>query len=202
MVFAGIYPTLAEDYKDLRDAIENSTSTRPPHLRAGSSPVLGFGFRCGFLGLLHLDVVRERLEREFGLALVVTVPGVSFNITLTSGKQYTIPNPDQFPDPAELAAIEEPWVKVSIITPSAFIGPLMELLTESEGVYKHTEYLGAHHGGDELGQRVRLEYELPLRCMLTSFYDQLKSRSRGYASLDRTHRIPGRPAGQAGHPRQ
>ncbi len=185
MVFAGIYPTLAEDYKDLRDAIEklnlnDASLTYEPE----SSPVLGFGFRCGFLGLLHLDVVRERLEREFGLALVVTVPGVSFNITLTSGKKYTITNPDQFPDPAELASIEEPWVKISIITPSAFIGPLMELLTESEGVYKHTEYLGAHHGGDELGQRVRLEYELPLRCMLTSFYDQLKSRSRGYASLD------------------
>jgi GTP-binding protein LepA len=186
MVFAGIYPTRAEDYKDLRDAIEklnlnDASLTYEPE----SSPVLGFGFRCGFLGLLHLDVVRERLEREFDLNLVVTVPQVSFIVTLTSGERLTITNPDQFPDPAVIAATEEPWVKVSVITPSAYIGTLMELLMEAEGVYRHTEYLGAHHaGGGDLGQRVRLEYELPLRSMLTSFYDQLKSRSRGYASLD------------------
>ena len=118
------------------------------------------------------------------LSLVVTVPGVSIVITRTSGQQITITNPDEFPEPTEIAKIEEPWVKISIITPADFIGPLMELLTESEGVYKHTEYLGQYRAGGELGQRVRLEYEMPLRCMLTTFYDQMKSRSRGYASLD------------------
>lgn len=152
MVFAGIYPTQAEDYKDLRDAIEKlNLNDASLTYDVESSPVLGFGYRCGFLGLLHLDVVRERLEREFGLSLVVTVPGVSFNITLTNGKKITITNPDQYPNPAEIVSIEEPWVKVSVITPSAFIGTLMELLMEAEGVYKHTEYLGHHHGGDELG---------------------------------------------------
>lgn len=185
MVFAGIYPTQAEDYKELRDAIEKlnlndaSLSYEPE-----SSPILGHGFRCGFLGLLHLDIVRERLEREFYLSLVVTVPGVSFIITKTSGQKMTIVNPSDFPVPAEIAKIEEPWVKISVITPSSFIGSLMELITASEGVYKHTEYLGQARSTGEFGQRVRLEYELPLRSMLTTFYDQLKSRSRGYASLD------------------
>ncbi|MCJ7604540.1 MAG: translation elongation factor 4, partial [Dehalococcoidales bacterium] len=185
MVFAGIYPTLAEDYKDLCEAIDklnlnDASLTYEPE----TSPVLGFGFRCGFLGLLHLDVVRERLEREFSLNLVVTVPQVSFIITRTNGAKITINNPDQFPDPAVIESIEEPWVKASVITPSGYIGTLMELLMESEGVYRHTEYLGQYHAGGDLGQRVRLEYEMPLRSMLTSFYDQLKSRSRGYASLD------------------
>ncbi|RJQ37931.1 MAG: elongation factor 4 [Dehalococcoidia bacterium] len=185
MVFAGIYPTLAEDYKDLREAIEklnlnDASLTYEPE----SSPILGHGFRCGFLGLLHLDIVRERLEREFNLALVVTAPGVKFIITLTGGEQLTITNPDEFPPPEEIEKIEEPWVKISIITPSVFIGALMELLTESEGKYKHTEYLGQSQTQSELGQRVRLEYEMPLRCMLTTFYDQMKSRSRGYASMD------------------
>jgi GTP-binding protein LepA len=185
MVFAGIYPTQAEDYKELCEAIEKlnlndaSLSYEPE-----SSPILGHGFRCGFLGLLHLDIVRERLEREFYLSLVVTVPGVSFIITKTSGQKMTVVNPSDFPVPAEIAKIEEPWVKISVITPSSFIGSLMELITESEGVYKHTEYLGQAKSTGEFGQRVRLEYELPLRSMLTTFYDQLKSRSRGYASLD------------------
>ncbi|MFA5308931.1 MAG: translation elongation factor 4 [Dehalococcoidales bacterium] len=185
MVFAGIYTTQAEEFKELREAIEklnlnDASLTYEPE----SSPVLGYGFRCGFLGLLHLDIVRERLEREFGLSLVVTAPGVTFNITKTGGQVITINNPDDFPDPSQIEKIEEPWVKISIITPSSFIGALMELLAESEGVYKHTEYLGMNQSVGELGQRVRLEYEMPLRCMLTVFYDQMKSRSRGYASLD------------------
>jgi GTP-binding protein LepA len=184
MVFAGIYTTQAEDFKELREAIEklnlnDASLTYEPE----TSPVLGYGFRCGFLGLLHLDIVRERLEREFGLSLIVTSPGVTFNITKTSGQLLVITNPDDYPDPSDIEKIEEPWVKISIITPSSFIGEMMALLSESEGVYKYTEYLG-HQSIGELGQRVRLEYELPLRCMLTTFYDQMKSRSRGYASLD------------------
>ncbi len=185
MVFAGIYTTQAEDYKYLREAIEklnlnDASLTYEPE----SSPILGYGFRCGFLGLLHLDIVRERLEREFALSLVVTAPGVTFIITKSSGEQITITNPNEFPEPTEIEKIEEPWVKISIITPSNFIGALMELLAESEGIYKYTEYLGLHQSAGEIGQRVRLEYEMPLRCMLTTFYDQMKSRSRGYASLD------------------
>jgi GTP-binding protein LepA len=185
MVFAGIYTTQAEDYKYLREAIEklnlnDASLTYEPE----SSPILGYGFRCGFLGLLHLDIVRERLKREFSLSLVVTAPGVTFVITKTSGEQLTITNPADFPEPTEIEKTEEPWVKISIITPSSFIGALMELLSESEGIYKYTEYLGQHQAVGELGQRVRLEYEMPLRCMLTVFYDQMKSRSRGYASLD------------------
>ena len=185
MVFAGIYPTQAEDYNDLREAIEKlnlndaSLSYEPE-----SSPILGYGFRCGFLGLLHLDIVLERLEREFSLSLVVTVPGVSFIVTKTSGQRLIVTNPNEFSVPTEIEKIEEPWVKISVITPSDFIGALMELFTQFEGNYKHTEYLEQSQSGGKLGQRVRLEYEMPLRCMLTTFYDQVKSRSRGYASLD------------------
>jgi GTP-binding protein LepA len=184
MVFAGIYTTQADDYKELREAIEKlSLNDASLTYEPETSPVLGYGFRCGFLGLLHLDIVRERLEREFGLSLLLTAPGVTYNIFKTNGDIKTITNPDDFPEPTEIDKVEEPWAKLSIITPSSFIGTLMELLADSEGVYKYTEYLG-HQSIGELGQRVRLEYEMPLRNMLTTFYDQMKSRSRGYASLD------------------
>ena len=190
MVFAGIYPTEAEAYLELREAIEKlrlndaSLSYEPEF-----SPILGNGFRCGFLGLLHMDIVRERLEREFSLSLVVTVPGVKFIVTRTNGTQLIILNPGDFPEPTEIATMEEPWVVISVITPSQFIGPIMELMTEYEGVYTQTEYLGQVQVDGVAGQRVRLEYEMPMRSMLTTFYDQLKSRSRGYASLD--HRLAG-----------
>lgn len=185
VVYAGVYPTQADDYGNLREAIEklnlnDASLTYEPE----SSPVLGQGFRCGFLGLLHLDIVIERLEREFSLSLVVTTPGVKFLVTKTNGEKMEITSPVDFPDPSEIALIEEPWVKVSVVTPSNFIGPLMEVLQEFEGIYKYTEYLGQFTVFGETGQRVRLEYEMPLRSVLTTFYDQLKSRSRGYASLD------------------
>jgi len=185
MVYAGIYPTQSEDYSELREAVEKlNLNDASLTYETEFSPVLGNGLRCGFLGLLHLDIVRERLEREFFLSLVVTVPAVSYVVTKTKGEAVTVTNPGEFPDPSEIAKIEEPWVKISVITPSSFIGTLMELFMESEGIYKYTEYLEQNQAGGELGQRVRLEYELPLRSMLTTFYDQLKSRSRGYASLD------------------
>lgn len=185
MVYAGIYPTQADDYADLREAIEklnlnDASLTFEPE----ASPILGQGFRCGFLGLLHLDIVVERLEREFGLSLVVTIPGVKFMVTKTSGEIIDVTSPVDFPDPSEISKIEEPWVRISVVTPSNFIGALMEVMQEFEGVYKHTEYLGQFTALDETGQRVQLEYEMPLRSMLTTFYDYLKSRSRGYASLD------------------
>lgn len=185
MVYAGIYPTAAEDFLELREAIEKlSLNDASLSYETEFSPVLGNGFRCGLLGLLHLDIVRERLEREFGLSLVVTTPGVSFIITKSNGQKLTVTNPSQFPDPSVIEKLEEPWIKISVITPMSFIGTLMELFRDSEAIYKHTEYLEQESRGGELGQRVRLEYEMPLRSLLTTFYDQLKSRSRGYASLD------------------
>jgi len=185
MVYAGIYPTQAEDFLELREAIERlRLNDASLSYEAEFSPVLGNGFRCGFLGPLHLDIVRERLEREFSLSLIVTVPGVNFVITRTNGQKISVINPAQFPSPNHIAKIEEPWVQISVITPSVFMGTLIELLAESEGILKHTEYMGQYQSGGDLGQRVRLEYDMPLRSILTTFYDQLKSRSRGYASLD------------------
>ncbi len=185
MVFAGIYATQGEEYPELREAIEKlSLNDASLSYEPESSPILGHGFRCGFLGLLHMDIVRERLEREFNLSLIVTVPAVKYIVTVTGGRQVTVVNPTDFPPPAEIEKVEEPWVKTTIITPSVFIGALMEFVISAGGIYKRTEYLGQYRGGSELGQRVLLEYEVPLRSMLTTFYDQLKSRSRGYASLD------------------
>ncbi|OGO07869.1 MAG: elongation factor 4 [Chloroflexi bacterium RBG_13_57_8] len=185
MVFAGIYATQGEDYATLREAIQKlSLNDASLTYEPESSPVLGHGFRCGFLGLLHMDIVRERLEREFNLSLIVTVPAVRFIVTLADGRQVNVVNPTDFPAPAGIVKIEEPWVKITVITPSVFIGGMMEFIIASGGIYKRTEYLGQYRGGSELGQRVLLEYEVPLRSMLTTFYDQLKSRSRGYASLD------------------
>lgn len=185
MVFAGIYPTQMEEYPSFREAIERlSLNDASFSYEPESSPILGNGFRCGFLGLLHLDIVRERLEREFSLSLVVTVPAVKFIITKTNGQSIIVVNPTQFPEPTEIDKIEEPWVKISVITPSTFIGALMEVIQEFEGRYKHTEYLGQFKSSETFRQRVRLEYEMPLRSMATTFYDRLKGRSRGYASLD------------------
>jgi GTP-binding protein LepA len=184
MVFAGIYPTEANDYQDLREAMEklklNDASLTS---EMENSPLLGHGFRCGFLGLLHMDIVYERLEREFDLNLVVTAPGVQYLITKSDGEKITVINPGEMPDPSQIAKMEEPWVKVNIITPSRFIGPIMELERDLGGIHKHTEFLGVAMGNED-SQRVRLDYDMPLRSMLTTFYDNLKSRSKGYASLD------------------
>ncbi|XUX01004.1 MAG: translation elongation factor 4 [Dehalogenimonas sp.] len=184
MVFAGIYPTTASDYQDLREAMEKlKLNDASLSYEMENSPLLGHGFRCGFLGLLHMDIVYERLEREFGLSLVVTAPGVSYVITKTNGEIVTVINPSELPMPTEIAGMEEPWVKVRILTPSKYIGPIMELEQNSGGVHRHTEFLGSA-SGTEGTQRVQLDYDMPLRSMLTTFYDQLKSRSNGYASLD------------------
>ena len=185
MVYAGIYSAQSDEHHELREAIEKlSLNDASLSYEPEFSPILGNGFRCGFLGLLHMDIVCERLEREFALSIVMTVPGVQFIVTKTNGEQISVLNPSELPLPTEIEQIEEPWVSISIITPSQFIGALMELITDSEGTYKHTEYLEQSGTTGELGQRVRLEYEMPLRSILTTFYDQLKSRSRGYASLD------------------
>ncbi len=184
MVFAGVYPTEPGDYEGLRTAIEKlSLNDASLSSEAESSPLLGFGFRCGFLGLLHLDIVRERLEREFELSLIITAPSVRYMITTTNGQSRIVTNPSDLPPPNEIEKMEDPWVSISVVTPSKFIGSLMELIMENEGIYKYTEYMGNQSLG-ELGQRVKLEYDMPLRTILTTFYDQLKSRSQGYASLD------------------
>ena len=184
MVFAGIYPTSASDYHELREAMEKlKLNDASLSFEMENSPLLGHGFRCGFLGLLHMDIVYERLEREFSLSLVVTAPGVSYIITRTNGEVLTVINPSELPLPTEVARMEEPWVKIRILTPSKYIGPIMELEQKSGGVHRHTEFLGDGVGAEGT-QRVQLDYGMPLRSMLTNFYDQLKSRSNGYASLD------------------
>ena len=184
MVFAGIYPTQASDYHELREAMEKlKLNDASLSYEMENSPLLGHGFRCGFLGLLHMDIVYERLEREFGLSLVITAPGVNYTVTRTNTEVISVVNPSELPLPTEITRIEEPWVKVRILTPSKYIGPIMELERDSGGMHRHTEFLG-HSMGLEGNQRVQLDYDMPLRSMLTSFYDQLKSRSNGYASLD------------------
>ncbi|KTB48764.1 translation elongation factor 4 [Dehalogenimonas alkenigignens] len=184
MVFAGIYPTTASDYHELREAMEKlKLNDASLSYEMENSPLLGHGFRCGFLGLLHMDIVYERLEREFGLSLVVTAPGVNYAITKTNGEIISVVNPSELPPPTEVARMEEPWVKVRILTPSKYIGPIMELERTCGGMHRHTEFLGSATGAEGT-QRVQLDYDMPLRSMLTTFYDQLKSRSNGYASLD------------------
>ena len=180
MVFAGIFPKEGDDYKALRDAMDrlqlsdSSLSYEPEHSQA-----LGFGFRCGFLGMLHLDIFQERLRREFGLSIIATVPSVAYNVTKTNNEQITVKSPQDLPSPQHIKQIEEPWMTVDIITPQEFIGNIMGLVSERKGIYKNTEYLSA---GSE--QRALLHYEIPLASLVTDFYDKLKTVSSGYASLN------------------
>ncbi len=177
MVFSGVYPADGAKYPDLRDALEklrlnDASLTFEPE----SSAALGFGFRCGFLGLLHMEVIQERLEREFSLDLITTAPSVSYNIHLTDGTEKMIQNPLDFPDGTTLDYAEEPFVKASIISPPEYTGAIMELCQERRGVYRDMTYLDA--------TRVELHYDLPLGEIIYDFFDALKSRTRGYASLD------------------
>jgi GTP-binding protein LepA len=175
MVFAGIFPTDSDDYPELRDALERlklndaSLSYEPE-----TSHALGFGFRCGFLGLLHMEIVRERLEREFDLDLLITAPNVAYRATKRTGEVVEVHNPAEMPQEVEL--VEEPYVKASVIVPKDYVGPVMELANERRGTFDHLEYLTE--------ERVLLSYELPLGEIVLDFYDQLKSRTRGYASFD------------------
>ena len=177
MVFSGVYPADGAKYPDLRDALEklrlnDASLTFEPE----SSAALGFGFRCGFLGLLHMEVIQERLEREFSLDLITTAPSVSYNIHLTDGTERMIQNPLDFPDGTTLDYAEEPFVNASIISPPEYTGAIMELCQERRGVYRDMTYLDA--------TRVELHYDLPLGEIIYDFFDALKSRTRGYASLD------------------
>ncbi len=177
MVFCGLFPLDGEDYPDLRDALEKlSLNDAALTWEPETSDALGFGFRCGFLGLLHMDIVRERLEREYDLELMATMPSVSFEVTLTDDTSAEVHNPSDMPDPAKIAEIREPVIKASILTPTDYIGAVMELCQERRGEHQGMHYLGP--------DRVQIEYELPLAEIVLDFFDQLKSRTRGYASFD------------------
>ena len=177
MVFSGVYPADGAKYPDLRDALEKlqlndaSLSFEPE-----TSKALGFGFRCGFLGLLHMEIIQERLEREFNLDLITTAPSVVYKLMMADGTTMLIDNPTNYPDPATIVDAEEPYVKASILTPAAYIGTIMELCQERRGTYKDTQYLDT--------DRVELHYDLPLNEIIYDFFDALKSRTRGYASFD------------------
>jgi GTP-binding protein LepA len=177
MVFCGLFPIDSDDYPDLRDALEKlSLNDAALSWEPETSDALGFGFRCGFLGLLHMDIVRERLEREYDLELLATMPSVEYEVTLTDGDVIPVHSPADMPDPARVASVREPYIRASILTPKEYIGPIMELCQERRG-----EHQGMHFLSQE---RVQLNYDLPLAEIVLDFFDQLKSRTRGYASLD------------------
>src|SRR5208337_4327961 len=177
MVFAGLYPVESSHHGLLRDALEKlRLNDSAFNFEPENSVALGFGFRCGFLGLLHLEIVQERLEREFDIDLITTAPGVRYRITTTAGVVREIDNPTKFPDPSEIKEIEEPIIDATVITREDFLGGILKLLEEKRGTQKKFEYMG--------GGRVMLVYELPLNEIVLDFYDRLKSSSRGYASLD------------------
>jgi GTP-binding protein LepA len=175
MVFAGLFPTDSDDYPDLRDALEKlRLNDAALFYEPETSNALGFGFRCGFLGLLHMEIVRERLEREFDLDLLVTAPNVAYRVQTRTGEWLEVHNPAEMP--RELELVEEPYIKASIIVPKEYVGAVMELNNERRGRFDHLEYLSE--------ERVHLIYELPLAEIVLDYYDQLKSRTRGYASFD------------------
>ena len=188
MVFSGLYPSDGESYPELRDALEKLQLNDPALVfEPESSAALGFGFRCGFLGLLHMDVIQERLEREYGQALIATAPSVKYQITLTDLTKLEVANPSRMPPAQNISDIQEPWVEISVIAPARYIGPIMELVTGKRGAFKTMEYLHASHGGADAparDARVHLEYEAPLSEILVDFHDQLKARTQGYASMD------------------
>jgi GTP-binding protein LepA len=177
MVFAGVYPTDSDQYENLRDALEKlRLNDASLNYEPEASTALGFGFRCGFLGLLHLEIVQERLQREFNLDLITTVPTVEYHVFRTDGEMMVLSNPTNLPDPAAIARIEEPYVKARIMAPADYIGAIMRLGQERRGIYNGMHYLDT--------SRVEFDFEFPLGEIVLDFYDRLKSVSRGYASLD------------------
>ncbi len=177
VVFAGIYPVDSDDFEDLKDALEKlKLNDAALSFEPETSSALGFGFRCGFLGLLHMEIVKERLEREFGLNLIITAPSVVYRVFLNDGSMVEVQNPAQMPPPEKIDRIEEPFVSASIITPSQYVGSIMQLCQERRGVQTGFTYLDT--------SRVELRYEMPLSEILFDFFDKLKSVSRGYASFD------------------
>ena len=177
MVFCGLYPVDSDDYQDLKDALEKlSLNDASLQFVPETSQALGFGFRCGFLGLLHMDVIQERLEREYNIDLILTAPSVIYHVYLTNGEMVPIDNPSKLPDSSKINRIEEPYVKANIMTPKEYVGPIMELCQEKRGIYLDLQYF------DET--RMILVYELPLSEIVYNFFDKLKSCTKGYASFD------------------
>src|SRR5258708_23528908 len=175
MVFAGLCPSDSDESPELRDALERlKLNDAALFYEPETSRALGFGFRCGFLGLLHMEIVRERLEREFDLDLIVTAPNVAYRVLERNGDWLEVHNPSEMP--VELEEVEEPYIRASIIVPKEYVGTVMELNNERRGTFDHLEYLSP--------ERVHLTYELPLAEIVLDYYDQLKSRTRGYASFD------------------
>ena len=177
MVYSGIYPADGAKYQDLREALEKlKLNDASMSYELESSIALGFGFRCGFLGLLHMEIIQERLEREYNLDLITTAPNVVYRVTKTNGEVLMVDNPLDYPDPADIQLAEEPFVKVNLMAPQEYVGNIMELATSRRGEFKDMVYLDAH--------RVELHYEMPLNEIIYDFFDTLKARTRGYASLD------------------
>ena len=177
MVFSGIYPADGAKYPELRDALEKlKLNDAALNYEPESSAALGFGFRCGFLGLLHMEIIQERLEREYNLDLITTAPSVIYHVLKTDGEMLIVDNPLNYPDPAQIERAEEPFVKASIITPPEYVGNIMDLCQDRRGEYKNMNYLD--------DTRVELHYDMPLNEIIYDFFDALKARSRGYASLD------------------
>ncbi|NER48719.1 MAG: elongation factor 4 [Symploca sp. SIO1A3] len=177
MVFCGLFPTDSDQYKDLRDALEKlKLNDAALNYEPETSTAMGFGFRCGFLGLLHMEIVQERLEREYDLDLITTAPSVVYQVTINSGEVFEIDNPSTLPSPQEREKIAEPYVQVEMITPEEYVGTIMELCQSRRGEFKDMKYLTQG--------RTTVVYELPLAEVVTDFFDQLKSRSRGYASME------------------
>ncbi len=177
MVFAGLYPTNADDYEDLRDALDRlKLNDASLQFEPETSTALGFGFRCGFLGLLHMEIIQERLDREFGVDLITTVPNVEYHVRLTGGEELAIESPSSLPDRGKIDSVSEPVVKVRILTPSEYIGNVQKLCHDRRGVFKSMNYVDT--------QRVELDFELPLAEIVLDFYDKLKSGTRGYAAMD------------------
>ena len=177
MVFAGLYPVDSDDYENLKEALEKlKLNDAALFFEPETSAALGFGFRCGFLGLLHMEVIKERLEREFGLNLIATAPSVVYKVYLKDGSVLDVQNPAEMPPPDKIERIEEPYISASIITPSDYVGPIMQLCQERRGIQTGFTYLDQ--------QRVELRYDMPLSEILFDFFDKLKSVSRGYASFD------------------
>lgn len=177
MVFCGMYPADGEDYENLKEALGKlQLNDASLFFEPETSAALGFGFRCGFLGLLHMDVIQERLEREYNLNLITTAPSVVFKVYKTNGEKLEVDNPTNFPSPTEIQYIEEPYVQASMMVPTEYVGTIMELCQDRRGTFKDMQYINE--------KRVILRYDMPLSEIIYDFFDQLKSRSRGYASLD------------------
>jgi GTP-binding protein LepA len=177
MVFAGIYPVEGEDYGNLKDALEKlQLNDASLVYQPETSQALNFGFRCGFLGMFHMDIIQERLEREYDLDIIVTSPSVEYEVVLRSGETIRIDSPAELPEEGDIAEVREPWMKIEIFSPTEFYGPIMELTTKRRGIFVDQEYPAPN--------RVQLNFEIPLSELIVDFFDQLKSRTRGYASLD------------------